>query len=90
MNPTNDMYLHNNDGSPPKERISELEAKVESIIQILSKISKAMDITNQFMDNQNKINHEIVTHHELLTNLSEAVDLISNFIPRIKPECIND
>lgn len=87
---TSDVYLHSNDDRSPKERITDLESKVESIIQILSKISAGMEITNQFMDNQNMINQVLVTHHKLLTNLSEAVDLISNFIPRIKQECIND
>jgi hypothetical protein len=96
---TSDVYLYNNvgDGRPPKERISDLEAKVESILDILGRINKAMDITHKFMDNQCKINDEVEKHHEILedyqdliSNISESVDLISNFIPRIKPECIND
>lgn len=81
-------------GRSTNMRIADLETKVESIIQILSKISAGMDITNQFMVNQNKINDKFsenhARHEKLLTNLCESVDLISHFIPRIKPEAIND
>jgi hypothetical protein len=94
MNTTNDMYLHSEDNRPLKERISELETKVESILLILSEVSKAMETTYNYMNNQNKINDKFndnhARHEKLLTNLCESVDLISNFIPRIKPEAIND
>lgn len=75
MNPTNDMYLYNNDGRPPKERISDLEAKVESMRLLLDEVSQALTTIYKFIDNQNSIDEQVsdilTQHHSQILKLIE-------------------
>lgn len=69
------MYLYNNDGRPPKERISDLEAKVESMRLLLDEVSQALTTIYKFIDNQNSIDEQVsdilTQHHSQILKLIE-------------------